>query len=119
MLLNLSNHPSSSWPANQIDAAMQAYGGVTDLTFPAIDPNSSLKDVTVIADTYLEKIQQMGTRITAVHLMGELTFTYVLCNKLAALSILCVASTTQRNTLDLGDGRKQVAFQFVQFRPYF
>lgn len=39
MLLNLSNHPSSYWPDNQMEWAINIYGKVKDLPFPHVDPN--------------------------------------------------------------------------------
>ena len=51
--------------------------------------------------------------------MGEMTFTYALAQKLKNAGIPCVASTTVREVIDHGDGRKEAQFRFVRFRPYF
>jgi hypothetical protein len=51
--------------------------------------------------------------------MGELVFCYILARKLEAIGIPCVASTTVREVIDHGDGRKEAQFRFVRFRPYF
>jgi hypothetical protein len=53
----------------------------------------------------------------AVHLMGEMTFTFRLVTMLQAAGIPCIASTTHR-TVEERDGKKIVQFEFVQFRPY-
>ena len=52
-----------------------------------------------------------------VHIMGELTFSYCLVNKLLAEGIKCIASTTERNTETTAEG-KFTKFNFVKFREY-
>ena len=115
MLLNLSNHPSPSWPPNQLATAHQLYGEVEDLPFPPIDPDWATEEVQQLAAEYFEKVVQR--RPAAVHLMGEMTFTFALVQMLKAAGIPCLASTTRRNVTEEG-GKKIVQFQFVQFRPY-
>jgi hypothetical protein len=116
MLLNLSNHPSSRWSPAQSQAAEETYGQVQDLPFPNIAPEASQSELKVLAEEYLEKIQAFSP--TAVHIMGEMTFTYLLVDRLKAAGIPCVASTTHR-IVEEQDGKKIVQFQFIQFRPYF
>jgi len=38
-LINLSNHPSGNWPAEQIQVAQAQYGRVVDMPFPRINPS--------------------------------------------------------------------------------
>ena len=120
MLINLSNHPSSRWSAEQRQAAEQAFGGVVDLEFPPIDPTASSQAVLELAQNYL---QQVLDRLTAplsqqaVHIMGEMTFTYAFVSLAHAQGVRCVASTSRRNVTELEDG-KQVHFRFVAFRDY-
>ena len=73
--------------------------------------------ITEEANRYL--VQILRKRPAAVHLMGEMTFTYALAQKLKNAGIPCVASTTVREVIDHGDGRKEAQFRFVRFRPYF
>jgi len=115
-LLNLSNHPSERWSKEQKAAAMEQYESITDLPFPNIDPVMTNEDLEQLADEYLDRI--LGAQPTAVHLMGEMTFTHALVQKLKAAGIPCVASTSQRLAEELPDGTKKVRFQFVQFRAY-
>jgi hypothetical protein len=115
MLLNLSNHPSNIWPENQIQLANSLYHVVTDLPFPQINPESNSDDLEQLVEEYEIKIRQ--TNPTTVHIMGELTFTYRLVNKLKAIGINCIASTTERK-VTIEDNLKTSQFQFVQFRPY-
>lgn len=118
MLLNLSNHPSDRWPAAQLAAAAQ-YGSLLDLPFPHIPPEAGTAEVQAMAGEYLARIQaQAQAGPVTVHLMGELTFVYLLAGMLREAGIPCVAGTTARLVHEEADGRKVSQFQFVQFRPY-
>lgn len=120
MLLNLSNHPSSSWSSAQIQAATDKYGAITDLEFPAIGPLWTLDEVKMIAERHLEKIRQYASESqVTVHLMGELTFCFLLLEKLKEAGIRAVASTSKRISVLQESGHKQVSFEFEQFRPYY
>lgn len=116
MLLNLSNHPSDKWPQRQIELAIETYGPIQDLPFPQIDPQASESDIQNLATEFLGQILDMKPK--AVHLMGELTFTFELVQLLKKQGIQVVASTTHRSTVDLADGTKNVKFEFVRFRKY-
>ncbi len=119
MLLNLSNHPSPNWPEAQRRAALDQYGEIRDLAFPQIPPEADTDGVRRIAEDFEVHIRKLAAdhpRLT-VHLMGELTFTYLLVTRLQTAGIPCVASTTHR-IVEEKDGRKVVQFQFVQFRAY-
>lgn len=115
MLLNLTNHPSAGWPENQRDLALAMYQEIVDLSFPVISPSSTETDITQLVLDYLNLIQALHP--TAVHVMGEMTFSFQLIYRLLALGIPCVASTTQRITSQVGD-TKISKFEFVRFRAY-
>lgn len=115
MLLNLSNHPSASWPKNQKNAAIEAYGGIEDLAFPQISPEWDENQIGDLVSEYLVKIQEITP--SAVHIMGEMTFTYRLVNRLKDVGVKCIASTTNRKAIEK-DGVKTSTFNFVQFRAY-
>lgn len=118
MLINLSNHPSRYWGERQREAA-HCYGDVIDISFPAIAPNASNDELQVLAQACAERIVSLDEieNIT-VHIMGEMTFTYMVVAKLKELGIKCVASTTERKTTYSSDGTKQSVFSFVKFREY-
>lgn len=116
MLLNLSNHPSSSWKKEQSDAAVEKYQSVQDLPFPQISPEMEEEDLDALVEEYLIKIKAINP--TAVHLMGEMTFTYRMVNRLKEIGIPCIASTTQRIASEDDNGNKTSAFSFVRFRQY-
>lgn len=116
MLLNLSNHPSPLWPEKQISQAKGLYGELQDMPFPQIDPNADEIEIKDLAQVYFQKILALKPR--AVHLMGELTFTFELVQLLKSKGILVIASTTHRSTINLPDGAKNVKFEFIRFRQY-
>lgn len=115
MLLNLSNHPSPTWSGAQLKAAREQYGEVEDLPFPSIGPDWSPEEVQALAQEYFDIVVQR--RPAAVHLMGEMVFTFALVQKLKAAGIPCLASTTERLVRE-ENGRKIVQFRFIRFRPY-
>jgi len=115
MLLNLSNHPSTLWPDNQLKKALQIYNSVKDLPFPQVSPEFNSDELKELVQDYEFKISKANP--TAVHIMGELTFTHRLVNKLKAIGIPCIASTTERK-VTIENNIKTSQFQFVQFREY-
>lgn len=115
MLLNLTNHPSAGWPENQRKEALEAYHEIQDWPFPVIPPTWDITDITNHVSQYINQIQALHP--TAVHVMGEMTFSFQLIQRLLALGIPCIASTTQRITSQSGD-TKVSKFEFVRFRPY-
>ena len=119
MFLNLSNHPSANWSAEQKSAAETVGGAIVDLPFPIVDPAGDEDYISSLADEYLCRILEMsdGEDVT-VHLMGEMSLTFALVQRLCAHGIPCVAATTQRETVEYPDGRKESVFKFVQFRKY-
>lgn len=115
MLLNLSNHPSQKWTTAQRSTADYYYQRVLDMVFPDIDPEWTTQQVSAFAMYKCSEI--VALKPDAVHIMGEMTFTYALVNLLKAAGIKCIASTTKRNVEEV-DGKQISTFQFVQFREY-
>lgn len=116
MLLNLTNHPSTYWSDEQKNTAIEKYGCIQDLTFPQIDPSWDETQIDQLVNEYEKKIKAISP--TAVHLMGEMTFTFRLVNRLKALGIDCIASTSERIAKEDGFGNKSSSFHFIQFRNY-
>jgi hypothetical protein len=121
MLLNLSNHPSNSWSDIQIAEANKHFGQVVDIPFPHVDPNGDEHYICSLADLYFdictEKLSNFPDENCAVHVMGELNFTFLLVSKLRNAGIKCIASTTERNAIEK-NGLKISEFKFVRFREY-
>lgn len=118
LFLNLSNHSSDKWGEAQLDAA-RAYGKVVDMPFPEIDPGATTEEIYILAEEYAEEItSRYPDRDLTVHIMGEMTFCFRLVTLLHARGVRCVASTTQRKTSELADGKKESIFEFQEFREY-
>lgn len=123
MLLNISNHSSKTWQADQMQKAMLQYGIVADMPFPDVDPSADESAVSKLAQEYALKAehffnqQSLSPGQRYVHVMGEMTFTFCLVEMLQQKGIQCVASTTRRMSEEKG-GRKVSRFVFIRFRKY-
>ena len=121
MLINLSNHPSLNWSKEQMERAITQFGSIEDMAFPNVPPDATTEQVNELAKSFLEKILQTiknTPSVTAVHLMGEMTFIVSLTRLLQQANIKVVCSTTERIVLAEIDGKKTMQFQFCQFREY-
>ena len=117
LFINFSNHPSSAWSEQQLQAACQ-FGQVVDLPFPQVDPAMTGEQVQSLAAECVSTIMGMGaTDDLTVHVMGEMTVIFHVVTALKAHGVRCVASTTERMVTE-ADGKKITEFHFVQFREY-
>jgi len=119
MLINLSNHPSASWPEHQMRMAKELFDDVVDLPFPAVDPKADEVEICSLANKLAVQCSNLlpETGIHAVHVMGEMTLTFSTICQLNSMGIRCVASTTDRNSY-FADNKKIIEFNFVRFRDY-
>lgn len=119
ILINFSHHTSSEWEERQRKAA-QIYGRVIDLTFPDVDAMEADEEKTnELISSYIKKIRDLASgKKATIHIMGEMTFVFDMVTKLKKLGFTCIASTTERNVKDLGNGRRMTSFKFVKFREY-
>ena len=121
MLLNLSNHPIKYWEPSQIKAAKTSFVSIIDLTFPVVPPEVDSDIILELARKYFNKciniIKKYSDEPNAVHVMGEMTFSFAIVSLLMKENILCLASTTDRNTSMIDDA-KISKFKFVKFRKY-
>ena len=120
MLINFSNHPISQWESNQIKEAEEMYGNCVDLPFPHVDPAKDKTYTESLANEYLKKIIGLLEKTSEkyVHIMGELTFTNIMVDKLKKNNIKCLASTSNRKVKIIESGEKVSFFHFVRFREY-
>ncbi len=121
MLLNLTNHPVETWGEEQRAEAERRWGRVVDLAFPLIPPEWDTDEALNLARTYARTCRERlagAAEPSAVHVMGEMTFTFALVALLQREGIPCVASTTRREVTILEDGSKRSVFRFVRFRAY-
>jgi hypothetical protein len=101
--------------------AEQSYDEVIDLPFPRISPKAETEEILHLARLYVKKcvaiLKQSNKKTNAVHIMGELTFTFHLVRLLKDKGVTCIASTTKRNVIENGN-IKTTLFDFVRFREY-
>ena len=117
MFINLTNHSSAYWSEEQLEKA-RMWGEVVDLPFPVVDPFLDRDGIAALARDYSIKCLDMLTdNEGAVHVMGEHTLTYALVNELKRHGVLCLASTSQRSTIE-ENGSKLSEFSFCIFREY-
>lgn len=118
LFLNLSNHPSADWNPEQL-AAARKFGQVEDCGFPQVPAGASSEDIAELAGRTVDGIvaNHPDAEITA-HVMGEMTLTFAIVERLKQMGIRCVASCTYRDVEELPDGRKVSQFHFTQFREY-
>lgn len=121
MLINITNHPSNDWGKEQLDASVK-FGEIVDIPFPAIAPEMNTSDIFSLATGQADSLEILlctkPGQDHAVHVMGEMTFCFAVICILQKKGILCLASTTQRNTIASENGRKMSEFQFAGFRAY-
>lgn len=123
MLINFSNHPSSVWSKEQLDAAKQ-YGDIIDEPFPAVPPDASEKEIRMMANASILKIVGLMLNSgqldepSAIHIMGEMTLTFAIVKRFIKEGFTCLASTTKREVTFDKDGNKVASFHFVKFRKY-
>lgn len=115
MLINISNHPSLEWSEGQQKVAIQQFTTIYDIAFPKISPSDTKEQIVELAQSYVKQILQLQPK--AVHIMGEMNFTFACVTLLKAYNIKCLASTTTRNTM-IEESVKISHFDFIQFREY-
>jgi hypothetical protein len=115
MLINLSNHPTSTWTEQQLATAKTLYQKIHDIPFPPISPEMSELQITDLAQTYVKQI--IALKPTAVHIMGEMNFVHKCVTLLKMYDIKCIASTSERESIE-DNGTKLSTFRFIQFREY-
>jgi hypothetical protein len=123
MLINLSNHPESTWDLKQKQIAIDKYGEIKDFPFPDVDPMADELAVNYLAKNtakqcveFFEGCTEMYTQ--AVHVMGEMTLTFAIVCELQKRNLKCVASTSSRKVQKVQNGWKNSNFKFCRFREY-
>ena len=101
MLLNFTNHPFLFWSENQKNHAIEEFVEVIDFQFPEIDPELDEMELEKLVRKYLEEI--LILKPTAVHIMGEMNFTFQMIYFLMQNKIPCYASTSYRVMEKKGD----------------
>jgi hypothetical protein len=115
MLLNVSNHPFETWGYDQQEEALKRWDNVVDMPFPLVDPNWDEIALQQFVKRNLEEIVKLKPH--AVHIMGEMNFTFQMVYFLMQQRIPCYASTTER-LMEMRGEQKISQFKFVHFRKY-
>ena len=117
MVVNYSNHPSSTWSERQIRAAEKLGKGIVDIPFPNVPPNMGIMELAAYSEEKRKKIEEYCP--DAVMCQGEFCMAYAVITRLKARGIKVVAACSERKVKEEpGTGRKEVEFEFVQFREY-
>jgi hypothetical protein len=113
--VNITNHPSSKWSADQLAAACELGGEVVDLPFPNVPPLATSQDVSATADLLAAQVPDGAVGMVS----GEWTLTFALATRLRRRGIaLYVACSDRRviETVEDGVTKKTAVFEFVRFR---
>lgn len=127
IFINYSNHPSSKWSSEQLQAAKdlchkfnpEAEVSIMDVPFPSINPSDSTGQLRTQAARQVREFEKLSLDHRVIlHVMGEMCYTHNVVKLAEQAGICCVASTTERLSVENPDGTKTVAFKFCQFRQY-
>ena len=129
MFINISNHNSSKWSSEQLEAAKNIGNGeVIDIAFPNVPSQATTQEVTDIARKVVCDIDNIARgngrskhEVHIVHVMGESTLVFSIVHLLQRYHYIVVASTTERiseERVENGSTVKNTVFKFVQFRQY-
>lgn len=118
MLINLTNHPSTTWSENQFQQAVTQFGGVVDFQFPKILESMESDELIKTAKLTIDEIQNKFPEFKSILVMGEHTFTFAIVIELLKSGFSCYATVAPRDVLDEKNNIKISRFQFVKFRKY-
>lgn len=119
MFVNFSNHPSSLWGKEQLEASRE-FGEIVDVPFPLIDASLDEDEITIMAAKYLERIMASGP--DCVMCQGEFTLAYQVIRGLREKGVKVVAACSERKSeekrLEDGTTQRLTVFKFVKYRFY-
>ena len=119
MFINLSNHPSHTWSAEQLGAARHYGGDIVDIPFPSVSAMANEEIVACLAKEYVgDIVSRYDPKRDVFHVMGEMCSSFALVRLLQQAGFVCVASTSERIVQEEEPGHKEVFFNFVRFRQY-
>ena len=112
--VNFTNHPSIKWDEKQKMAAL-GYGEIVDISFPMVEPLGDESYIDSLAETCLQQILLL--RSQAVLCQGEFCLAFRVISRLREKGILVLAACSERKVREDAQ-KKEVIFQFQQFRRY-
>lgn len=121
LLVNLSNHPLTTWTSTQREAAERiAPLAELEAGLPLVAPDLSTDEVIELAKKIAKKATSQGATSAAV--FGEPVLTFALVSELESRGVVCWAPAGRRNVAsELSDGAAvhiQRTFEFHSWRRY-
>lgn len=120
MLINLTNHPYELWGEKLRESAAKEYGDVVEMPYPSVDPAWSKQELKEVVDSYYSRIVEL--KPTAVLAAGEMTFLFMLVDKLLKEGIKVINTCSKRVVTEEkkpdGTSEKKSVFVFECFREY-
>lgn len=119
-LMNLTNHPLSSWPSTQREAALSTWGSVLELAPDAMLVAVDADESGVVRQA-MEMVDEVERRAAGAALVaGELRLTLALVALLQARGVHCVTTVSERHVREepRADGSVHVVrtYRFAGFR---
>lgn len=118
MFYNISNHPSSKWGVEQLEAA-NSHGDIRDIQFPNVPSTASYKEVEEMAENLVAQVEAGSV----VMCQGEFSLTYATTRRLlykgCRVVVACTERKVQERAGENGEVMKTSVFSFAQFREIF
>lgn len=122
LLYNVTNHPHDKWSPEQLKAAHELADEIAYMPFLNVSPSAEERTIRAwaadIAGTIIGAKKRNDVDDVVALVQGEMTLTYAIVQSLIAHGIKVVAATSERISVDNGDGSKTVKFKFCKFREY-
>jgi hypothetical protein len=113
--INISNHPSSKWSAEQVEEAKRLGGVIVDMPFPNVPAGASRSEVGRLADEVMARVPDYAIAMV----QGEFSLTYAITRRLRWRGTRVVVATSERQVREqVKDGKteKVAVYEFRGFR---
>lgn len=118
MFVNISNHPTAKWAAEQREAALALGGELRDIQFPNVPTRATTAEVVALAENLAAQVSDVDVAMV----QGEFTLAYATIRRLRARGVRVVAACTERKVQEVakpdGSVEKTAVFVFAAFRDY-
>ena len=116
MFINISNHPSAKWSAEQLTAAQELGGEVWDIAFPAVPTTATTAEIAVMADQISAQVADGEVAM----IQGEFSLVWSLTSRIRNRGLRVVVACTDRRSVEVqkpdGTVEKTTVFVFAGFR---
>lgn len=130
-MINLSNHPTHTWPAEMVQAAI-AEDGISEIPWfpsPHVEPDWSDERIEAVASAVVAEIVAYNEELSrrpddgwrrhhTVYVDGETVMAAVLASKLQDAGFTCVVARSPRLATENPDGSITYRFEFRGFRRW-